>query len=402
MDYIEPAGIIGSRLCRNAIWADDRCNWMAPFDNYINSKQPQREYRPLDYDLYAGCAGVGGFLSSLYVATNDKVFKEHALGALKNSFALFKKSRIVSQGFFSGQSGVATMLIKSGVELGDNELIENGVSLLTNLSVPDNHFLTDIISGAAGTIMALAYLKNEFNISVDDSLLKALGDFLLETAKKENFGLSWPSMPNQKYNLTGLAHGAAGIVAALLKLYEIYNDDAFLQAALDGIAFENAYCSPQYQNWPDFRNVSDEDFYRGKFNYSNAWCHGAPGIGLSRLYFFNILRTTETLADLKLAVAGTLAGINTANNHSMCHGLAGNLDFLLEANKVLNMPVIDETIANISRNLVTDYLRHHLPLPSGLNDRAEVPGFMMGLAGTGYFMLRCADPGKVKSLLLLV
>lgn len=401
MDFIEPALMIGSRLCRDAIWADDRCNWVAPFDNYVNAKQPQRQYRPLDYDLYAGCAGVGAFLAALYQATKDDVFKAQAKGALKNSVALFDKAGVKAQGFFSGQSGLSTILIKSGLELYDEELVEEGIRLLNGLSVPADDFSTDIISGAAGTIMALAYLKTEFKIAVDDGLLTGLGEFLVNTAQKTEQGLSWKTMPNQRYHLTGLAHGAAGIAAALLKLYELFDKEDFLQIALGGVVYENALYSPKRQNWPDLRNITYEDFYRGKFNYSNAWCHGAPGIGLSRLYFYKVLGTADALNDLNAAVASTLAGINSTVNHSMCHGLAGNIDFLIEANKLLNIKTVDQLIADTGKNLYNNYLQHHLPLLSGLNDRAEVPGFMMGLAGTGYFLLRCADPVKVKSLLLL-
>src|SRR4051812_37213075 len=114
MNLIEQASNIGSKLCRNAIWSGNRCTWMAPFDNFQNLQKPAREYRPVDHDLYAGCSGIGVFLSSLYMVTNDIVFKTHAEGAMANSISLLRKSGKVSDGFFSGTSGIAAAVIRSG------------------------------------------------------------------------------------------------------------------------------------------------------------------------------------------------------------------------------------------------------------------------------------------------
>ncbi len=402
MDAINTASIIGSKLCRNAIWADGRCTWMSPTDTYITPGQAQREYLPLDYDLYAGCAGVGAFLSSLYKVTGDDIFKLHAEGALRNSMALLKKSRHASQGFFTGKAGVAAMLIKVGMELSSEEFIDGSAEILKTLTIPDNNTLTDVISGAAGTILGLAHLKTDLNVEINDNYLKELGSFLLMSAKTENNGISWKTAVNQKHNLTGFAHGAAGIATALLKLYELYGNNDFLRGALDGVAYENALFSPQQQNWPDLRNISDEDFYRGKFNYNNAWCHGAPGIGLSRLNFYKILGSDEFLNDIKAAADTTVSGLNNLPNYSLCHGIAGNICFLMEANKILKNASISSLVKNTCNNLHDEYLQHHLPLPSGLNDMSETPGLMLGLAGTGYFLLKCEDLLKEKQSLHLV
>jgi len=287
------------------------------------------------------------------------------------------------------------------MELNNEEFIENGIGMLKTLTIPDKDILTDIISGAAGIILGLGYLKSELDIEVNDDYLESLGDFLISRAQRENNGISWKTAEKQKYNLTGLAHGAAGIAMALLKLYELYGENRFLQAALDAIGYENSLYAPQFQNWPDLRNVTDEDFRIRKFKYSNAWCHGAPGIGLSRLYFYRVLDSQFFLDDLKAAVATTIAGLNSLPNYSICHGIAGNLDFLMEANQIINDPAIDDMVTNACERLNAGYLQHHLPITSGLNDNAETPGLMLGLAGTGYFLLRCADQENIKSLLLL-
>ncbi|MGZ3901841.1 MAG: lanthionine synthetase LanC family protein [Bacteroidia bacterium] len=402
MDFIEQATSIGSKLCRNAIWSGGRCTWMAPFDNFKNPQKPEREYRPLDYDFYAGCSGIGVFLSSLYTVTNDAVFKTHAEGALANSVALLKKTGNVPDGLFSGTSGVAVAVIKSGLELNNPSLTIQGIDLLKTLKpVPVDNTQTDLISGAAGTILALCYLKTELDTPINDAYVKDLGYYLVRSAKTERTGLSWKTAKNQSYNLTGLAHGTAGIASSLLKLYEIYGDDVFLQTALGAVTYENSFYSPLKQNWPDLRNISERNFNNRNFNYSNSWCHGAPGIGLSRLYFYQMLGTECFLTDIKAAVSNTINNINHIQNYSLCHGLAGNIDFLLTANQVINETKADELVNRFCNILYAEHIKDHLPVPSGLNDGAETPGLMLGLAGTGYFLLRCAEPLRINSLLLL-
>jgi lantibiotic biosynthesis protein len=53
------------------------------------------------------------------------------------------------------------------------------------------------------------------------------------------------------------------------------------------------------------------------------------------------------------------------------------------------------------------YERTGLMWPSGINDpsgttpgQQETPGLMLGLAGTGYFYLRLANPMTMKSILV--
>jgi lantibiotic biosynthesis protein len=73
-------------------------------------------------------------------------------------------------------------------------------------------------------------------------------------------------------------------------------------------------------------------------SYTFQWCHGAPGITLSRL------RATELLSDLQVsseAVAALEATRDAAQaelhtgNYSLCHGLAGNAEILIEGEPLL-------------------------------------------------------------------
>src|SRR5581483_159266 len=80
--------------------------------------------------------------------------------------------------------------------------------------------------------------------------------------------------------LTGFAHGAAGIAIALLKLSRVTGITEFGDAAIEAFAYERGLFDSTYSNWPDLR---DSVIGAGQPGFSTSWCHGAPGIGFSRL-----------------------------------------------------------------------------------------------------------------------
>ena len=51
-------------------------------------------------------------------------------------------------------------------------------------------------------------------------------------------------------------------------------------AAKMAYKYERHYYNPIQENWPDFRRPSDLDIHS---SFGTVWCHGAPGIAISRL-----------------------------------------------------------------------------------------------------------------------
>ncbi|MGZ6389560.1 MAG: lanthionine synthetase LanC family protein, partial [Ktedonobacterales bacterium] len=67
----------------------------------------------------------------------------------------------------------------------------------------------------------------------------ACGKRLLQCRTESEAGFrAWPAFEGKM--LTGFAHGAAGIVYALLRLYAITRDGDVLAAAQEGIAYEDS------------------------------------------------------------------------------------------------------------------------------------------------------------------
>jgi lantibiotic modifying enzyme len=124
-----------------------------------------------------------------------------------------------------------------------------------------------------------------------------------------------------------------------------------------------------------------------------AWCHGAPGIGFSRLKSLGDLDNPEIREEIDTALRTTLEQ-GFGGNHSLCHGDLGNLDFILEASRVLDKPLLDRLVNQLSAMVLESASRYGWLCGVPLN--VETPGLMTGLAGIGYGMLRLASPALIK------
>jgi len=82
----------------------------------------------------------------------------------------------------------------------------------------------------------------------------------------------------------------------------------------------------------------------------------------------------------------------------LCHGDMGNLDLLLLAAQLLDKPKYQKQIDSISAMLLDSIDRQGWV--TGIPLSVETPGLMVGLAGTGYELLRLAAPSLVPSVLL--
>ena len=98
-----------------------------------------------------------------------------------------------------------------------------------------------ILKGAAGTILSLLALYKVTQAS--DTLEQAIawGNYLLDQRVTTDTSCKiWKNTEGE--DLTGFSQGIAGIAYALLQLYAIIEDSAFLSAAKEAISYEQS-CS---------------------------------------------------------------------------------------------------------------------------------------------------------------
>jgi lantibiotic modifying enzyme len=165
------------------------------------------------------------------------------------------------------------------------------------------------------------------------------------------------------------------------------------------MAYERSVFSAEQGNWPDFRIIEGRPAaLASDGTYMSAWCHGAPGVGLGRLYAQNYSDDPKIKDEINTAIETTLkAGFGS--NHSLCHGDLGNLELLHAASLKFEDESLRATGDQIASSIVDSITQHGwlCGVPNGV----ETPGLMTGLAGIGYGLLRLAAPERVPSILVM-
>jgi hypothetical protein len=410
--FLQTADGIGYRLSRAAIWHESRCNWIGaePTEQRAMNGLYAPNLGALGPELYSGTSGVALFLSELHALTGDAATRRTALGAIEQ--ALSRVDAVpphVRLGLYSGWTGIALASAHIGAVLKEEQLCSHAAHLLTRcmFEEPDCREF-DLISGHAGAIAALLALEAILDGAPLREWAVRLGDELLRVADRSGVGYSWqsPAFPHQR-NLTGLSHGTAGVGYAFVELFRATGDLRYQRAAEAAFEYERHSFDADVRNWPDFREET-RDGKRGRHlpSFVTYWCHGAPGIALSRLRAYQVLKDHTFRAESVTALRTTLDSTEKAlrsgeGNFSLCHGLAGNAEVLLAGYEVLgdqwtDGPDLTQAVADFG---IQTYALREAAWPCGTGV-GETPGLMLGLAGIGYFYLRLHDR-TVPSILLL-
>ena len=385
---------IGDTLCDEAWWHEGRCNWLGPLPNPDVEDQlsTTTNCRALGCELYGGTSGIALFLAELHVAAPDARVRDTALSAIRQ--ALARKDSVPSEaifGLYSGWTGIAVVAARIGQLLHDEECLAGAANLANDLvkQVRAKHRGEfDLLSGIAGAVLGLVILQCEFRSQQLLDSAVVLGDQLLRLADKSERGYSWKSVNfPARQSLTGFSHGTAGVGTALLELANATGDLRYHKAAIRSFEYERYWFDTVAQNWPDFRELSGLRRAKKHQVFATAWCHGAPGIALSRLRAWELFRDEVCRDEATIALETTRRMIKSAlesrdTSLSLCHGLCGNADVLLEA----------EGIAKASHPLLGKVARYS-------QAQHDTPGLMTGRSGQGYFYLRLRNR-SIPSVLL--
>jgi lantibiotic modifying enzyme len=131
-----------------------------------------------------------------------------------------------------------------------------------------------------------------------------------------------------------------------------------------------------------------------------AWCHGAPGIALSRVLLPGELLDAAAREDLTIAIETTATAPPGRFDH-LCCGRLGRADILLTAGRRLR----NQSLEHAGHALAAPVAERVLALgrlgarTAGFEWRVTLPGFFEGLAGIGYTLLRFTAPARLPSIL---
>jgi type 2 lantibiotic biosynthesis protein LanM len=241
----------------------------------------------------------------------------------------------------------------------------------------------DMISGVAGLI---GPLLRSGDLQAQE-LAFACGERLMALQIEAGGWL----IGREKAALTGFSHGAAGMAAALARLAQASGDERFAEAAQRAVAYERSVYSAEQGNWPDFRSSNEPT------QFMISWCHGAPGILLSRLVLQDAgLVDEHTAAELETARACTLARLKrmvvqrSDEAAHLCCGVFG-LTGLLRLDAALCNQPLPELVAHAERKVI-DAAKARAEYSSFSVEHSSInlPGLFTGKAGVTLVMQEVA------------
>jgi type 2 lantibiotic biosynthesis protein LanM len=324
----DEARAIGEHLVRSAISYDDGgVEWLG-IEHAEDADRTQ--YGPLGPSLYDGRIGIALFLAALAdrTAAGPGAFRRTALAACSDLLGIMSSAtpdRLRrwwrDQPLGLAGSGGALLALRHLAELAPEirAAADAGISRL--LDALDEDALSaderfDIVLGCAGLIGPLTAIGTPRAMR----LAEAAGDHLVS---RQDVGGGWLLPDVGPRALTGFSHGASGIAAALTRLHAISGNSRQLDAAAKALRYERDTFDESTANWPDFRAPYDP----GAPRFMLSWCHGAPGIAMSRLCFQGTPLWDATAEDeLRIALKAT-ADTNQAGD-SVCCGRFGRAAIL--------------------------------------------------------------------------
>ncbi|HEY8022099.1 MAG TPA: type 2 lanthipeptide synthetase LanM, partial [Thermoanaerobaculia bacterium] len=388
---------VADRLARLAKRRDGECAWIG----LNETMQAGWSLHPLEMDLYSGLPGIALFLAYLDAVLEIDSHRSLVEGTLASLRRLKeRRSRSPFLGSFNGWSGLLYAWLHVGFLWGREDLVAEAMSILPLIEarIAEDRAL-DLTRGCAGGIVTLLGVNRATGSAHALELARRMGDRLVETARPFGAGLGWLTVSSPYRPLTGVSHGASGFAWALGELYGATGDARFREVAAGALAFEAALYSPKAMNWPDLRMpLAADGEEEPPPRYMAAWCHGACGIGLTRLQLLRHLDDPAIADDARNALETTLR-YGFGSNHCLCHGDLGSLELLLEASRRLGEPRWAKELHSKTSSTLASI--EEFGFLCGIPLRVETPGLMDGLAGIGYGMLRLAAPDRVPSVLSL-
>ena len=249
---------------------------------------------------------------------------------------------------------------------------KNHVSILIETARNDiNYDLTDGISGAIISLLLLYKITND---DVYQDMAKELSVKLFLGSAKTKDGIGWSS-ESCPLPLTGAAHGNAGIILALVLLYDTTGNYKYYLAIKEALKYERNSFDNDNGEWKDYRG--NIDLATESSPYA-SWCHGAGGILFFRLLIKNYRWEPEEQKliqdDIQRASSFFLNHMNRPDL-CLCHGECGNRLIekyfkAMQTNQTANM--INSHYSNEQYVLTKEWYN---------------PGLMNGYTGIGLYFL---------------
>lgn len=367
-------------------------------------------FGPVGLSLYSGAMGIAAFLASCQASHGaaasepaDRELGATAQGLLRPLVELAGRGgpglmrwwRDQPLGL-AGSGGILLALLaldQAGLEAPEGaeshrSLARGLLAGLRSERVESDQAL-DLMHGVTGLIGPLLLLGDPESLEQ----ARRAGDHL---AKHQQPSGGWlAAFARAQPPLTGWSHGAAAMAAALARLHRHTGERRHRQAARAALEYERQAFVARAGNWPDLRSKEQE--------FMVAWCHGAPGIALSRLCLMGTeLWDGQAEQDVRTAVA-TTASQRLAADHLCCgrFGLVAILRMISE-----RCHAVADQAREGARKLEAEALadagfpESRFRLFGTREGSVVLPGLMTGLAGIGLVLLDDENSRRTVATLL--
>lgn len=382
---------IGRIMLENALWSEDKTDigWI----NIVLVGFKDRGYliRPASDYLYDGTAGIALFLSRLSASTRRTEFTEMMETVKRKLFA--HTDRFVDEGgkcgrltgAYNGEASVAYAYQKLYTETNDETYLyymNKQCGGLARILEYDQNY--DLLGGNAGAILVLL---NAYDLTENSNYIeyaKRAANLLIHSAIQYDYGWGWVTKHSEKA-LTGMAHGASGIMLAFSRLWKYTREEIYLQAAEKAYQFEQHYFHPEWKDWED-RRYPNGNTTQQKVHI--AWCHGRGGIELARegAKQNGMDIPEQNKYRLKMSVAET-------GKYCLCHGGIGAATILYGMGDVSGAQLA-------MKHILWKLHRSGEDISNALTlQECENFGLMGGIAGIGYACL--SELSDIKKILLV-
>ncbi|PFX45996.1 type 2 lanthipeptide synthetase LanM family protein [Bacillus pseudomycoides] len=372
--FLNEAKKIGDEIVDRAIVGDDFKDALWFGLNLDNNEQ--FKLSPISIDLYNGSLGIVLFLGILAKETNDEKYKKYAVAGLNYIEEKVTHTNLHSTSAFSGYSSISYAYAYLGKIWNDQKLIDKSREYITKIDslLIENETIYDFVGGLSSSLLVLVRLYEKFNFTELKPICDLIAQKLLNQASDQI-----------KTNtlLTGLAHGASGYAWPLLEYAYKMDQNHLLNDILTILDYENSKVNVNQDNWLDLRGSENPDA-------PAFWCHGAGGIGTSRLMMSQLIEDATINDDLQKCI-DILMTKGFGISHTLCHGDFGNIDFLLTYAQITK----NNEYTKISREIgkyVLKQKEENGKWNFDQNGDVNIFGFMIGTSGIGFELLRLNNP----------
>lgn len=404
---LDSISLIADYLVTRSREIQGELNWLV---KTTNTKDEKYEFAHMTYDIYEGLGGISFFLLYAFRYTKQERYFSLARQILQNGKDIFLKQKNYLLRYLNTPELKAANLSpyyypSSLVFLMDHfsvfdknafdyDFLEHYYDYLERV-VPFNENC-DVLCGLSGLLELLMTLREKTpGNRLDNIIDKVLIQIQASAVDLDDNKSAWLFLRDSSAESTyfgGYAHGTAGIAVSLARAAKVLGQESLMQLASKALNYDRSLFNSDLELWVDQRE-------KGSIRDSISWCHGSPGIGMSRILLSQYFNDNSFIEELRIAAKNTVS--SKTESSCLCHGKSSDIEILKAYNSILKDPVIERKISSDISTLTEKLLSNSFQMIYGDGTKMEMIGLFLGLSGIGYLLLRIHDWKNMPSILCL-